>query len=173
MRLTDADALLVEYDRVHVGPPGKARQLILDAPTIAPGPQWIPCCVRLPDEHGHYLGYVINDPWRYAITVTFFPANSFYPGSEPSWTHDSETASNNVVAWMPLPEPYREDKPQNNEELITEDGPAIDGGTVVDFTAALIKTFADDGDIDECPSRHEIRRVIKETAKRFIEEYGE
>lgn len=55
----------------------------------------------------------------------------------------------------------------------TEDGPKIDGGTVTDFTVALIKTFADDGDIDECPSRRKIRQVIKDTAKQFIEEYGE
>lgn len=33
-RLIDADALLAEYDRVHVGPPGGARKLIDNAPTI-------------------------------------------------------------------------------------------------------------------------------------------
>lgn len=34
MRLTDADALLAEYDRQHEGEPGKARKLIEDAPTV-------------------------------------------------------------------------------------------------------------------------------------------
>lgn len=34
MRPIDADALIEEYDRVHVGPPGRARKLIEDAPTI-------------------------------------------------------------------------------------------------------------------------------------------
>ena len=34
MRLIDGDALIAEYDRIHVGPPGKARKLIEDAPTI-------------------------------------------------------------------------------------------------------------------------------------------
>ena len=34
MRLIDADALIEEYDRVHVGPPGGARKLMEDAPTI-------------------------------------------------------------------------------------------------------------------------------------------
>lgn len=34
MRLIDADALIEAYDRAHEGEPGKARQLILDAPTI-------------------------------------------------------------------------------------------------------------------------------------------
>lgn len=36
MRPIDADALLSEYDRVHEGPPGRARKLIEQAPTIEP-----------------------------------------------------------------------------------------------------------------------------------------
>ena len=39
MRLIDADALIAEYDRVHVGAPGNARKLIEDAPTIEPSAQ--------------------------------------------------------------------------------------------------------------------------------------
>lgn len=35
-RLIDADDLLAEYDRVHVGPPGGARKLIEDAPEVKP-----------------------------------------------------------------------------------------------------------------------------------------
>lgn len=38
MHLTDADALLAEYDRQHEGEPGKARKLIEDAPTVAAVP---------------------------------------------------------------------------------------------------------------------------------------
>lgn len=34
MRLIDKDALIAEYDRVHVGEPGNARKLIENAPTI-------------------------------------------------------------------------------------------------------------------------------------------
>ena len=33
-RLIDADALIAEYDRVHIGEPGKARKLMEDAPTV-------------------------------------------------------------------------------------------------------------------------------------------
>lgn len=33
-RLIDANALISEYDRVHIGEPGKARKLIADAPTV-------------------------------------------------------------------------------------------------------------------------------------------
>ena len=34
MRLIDANALIAEYDRVHIGPPGGARKLMVDAPTV-------------------------------------------------------------------------------------------------------------------------------------------
>lgn len=34
MRLIDADALIAEYDRVHVGEPGGARKLMKNAPTV-------------------------------------------------------------------------------------------------------------------------------------------
>ena len=33
-RLIDANSLIAEYDRVHIGEPGKARKLMEDAPTV-------------------------------------------------------------------------------------------------------------------------------------------
>ena len=33
-RLIDANALIAEYDRVHIGQPGGARKLMEDAPTV-------------------------------------------------------------------------------------------------------------------------------------------
>ena len=41
MRLIDADALLEAYDQAHKGPPGGARKLIEEAPTV-PAIDWIP-----------------------------------------------------------------------------------------------------------------------------------
>ena len=35
-RLIDADFLLAEYDKIHIGKPGGARLLIANAPTIIP-----------------------------------------------------------------------------------------------------------------------------------------
>lgn len=35
-RLIDANALIAEYYRVHIGEPGKARKLIADAPDVEP-----------------------------------------------------------------------------------------------------------------------------------------
>jgi hypothetical protein len=33
-RLIDANALIADYDRVHIGPPGGARKLMEEAPTV-------------------------------------------------------------------------------------------------------------------------------------------
>ena len=50
-RLIDVDALIAEYDRVHIGEPGKARKLMEDAPTIDAVP-----VVRCKDcIHRHYV----------------------------------------------------------------------------------------------------------------------
>ena len=44
MRLIDADKLIAEYDSVHIGEPGGARKLMVDAPTIEERKkgEWIP-----------------------------------------------------------------------------------------------------------------------------------
>lgn len=36
MSLIDREALIAEYDRVHVGAPGGARKLMVDAPEVRP-----------------------------------------------------------------------------------------------------------------------------------------
>lgn len=54
-RLIDANALIAEYDLVHVGEPGKARKLIADAPTVDAVPV-VRCkdCKWLYDEMDDY-----------------------------------------------------------------------------------------------------------------------
>ena len=45
--LIDRQALMKEYDKAHVGPPGKARKLIEDAPAASP---WHRCEDELPPK---------------------------------------------------------------------------------------------------------------------------
>lgn len=40
MRLIDADDLLKQYDKEHEGPPGRARELIENAPTVGKYGEW-------------------------------------------------------------------------------------------------------------------------------------
>lgn len=43
MRLIDADDLLVQYDKEHEGPPGRARELIENAHTVKDAAKVIRC----------------------------------------------------------------------------------------------------------------------------------
>lgn len=112
--------LLDEYDRQHQGPPGGARKIIEKAPTIESGPRWIPVTERSPDEdyctgmgvqysegvlvtivnHGNDdernvdVACTVDGEWRLA-----YPTDS---PCIPRWC--------DVIAWMPLPEPYREEE---------------------------------------------------------------
>ena len=68
-------------------------------PSAEPKQQWIPCSERLPDKEGQYLvtgdaGGVVS-----IICDVFF----HYDDGAPTWL-----LSQNVKAWMELPEAYRE-----------------------------------------------------------------
>lgn len=77
--LISRQALLAEYDRLHVGEPGRARKMIEDAPSAQPEPiseeyakavrTWlINYQVRCAELKGRYtpyeiLGWIVSD-WR-------------------------------------------------------------------------------------------------------------
>ena len=70
--------------------------------------QWIPCSERLPEEEEYILlsfaNYTGLDIGRYENDGE---NDKFYPGDdEETYAHDGLV----VNAWMPLPEPYREEK---------------------------------------------------------------
>lgn len=72
--------------------------------------KWISVKERLPKENGNYLCYIVN-PYDHRLRyhmVCGFNRNLNPFSDEHYWFPDDETASNNVVAWMPLPEPYEE-----------------------------------------------------------------
>jgi len=65
-------------------------------------PRWIPVSERLPEKEGRYLTTILNEydnELRYIMTCDYF--------SNGCWCPDDECASDNVIAWMPLPEPYK------------------------------------------------------------------
>ena len=71
-------------------------KVIREMPTIEPYGTWIPCSERLPKVEGSYM------------TTTEYGAvrvNHFYTRNN-TWGYKS----NRTIAWMPLPEPYREEK---------------------------------------------------------------
>ena len=68
---------------------GLFAQVVKDMPSAQ---QWIPCSERLPEQNGKYL--VVGR--QKAINILKFDGGRWYG----KW---------GVVAWMPLPSPYREE----------------------------------------------------------------
>lgn len=120
MRLIDADRLLSEKMKstyYHL-PNGDIAIPLIDiehAPTIEPEQRWIPCSERLPDED-HWLG---GSGRQFSDEVLVSVANY---DDEATWTYISQTIDGNwalelprhceIVAWMPLPEPYQPERRQ-------------------------------------------------------------
>lgn len=71
--------------------------------------KWIPVSERLPEKDGRYLAYIVNEydnQLQYIMTCDYMVDGHWH------WFPDDECASDNVIAWMPLPQPY---KPQESE----------------------------------------------------------
>ena len=108
MRLIDADALMTELmdsdlDHLQRDDWKEVIQIVADAPTITPEPHWIPVTERLPNRDELVLV-------TYKTTSKIHLCKYLDDGSENSWWSyiDDCCAWNNVIlAWMPLPEPFK------------------------------------------------------------------
>lgn len=124
MRLIDADAFEAELNErllpILIERYGRDEALrglhfsfrdcicnIQTQPTIEPEPQWIPCSERLPEPRMAVLGYAPRYQNIYALYydsvdgwMLWSPVrDDFFPNSQ-----------GEIVAWMPLPEPYEEER---------------------------------------------------------------
>lgn len=68
--------------------------------SLEPEPQWIPCSERLPREYTRVIGYMA---WK-AMTAIEYQHGRWY-----SIDHLEPLPDEAVIAWMPLPTPYREE----------------------------------------------------------------
>ena len=108
-----------EYDRVYTKM--DFCSWLDDAPTIEPEPQWIPCQERLPEEQDSiFAKYYGTDRWRNGmmrkrsdrvIVTVEYPdgkrATDVASTSDGRWVNSISVVKRKVIAWMPLPEPYR------------------------------------------------------------------
>ena len=100
MRLIDADVLKQHIDKLPALPDGNfagnhsaLKALINMQPTIEPEQRWIPSSERLPSKTDHTDDMVLV---------------CYRNGSVRFNTYMNGWVQGNPVAWMPLPEPYRE-----------------------------------------------------------------
>ena len=72
-------------------------------PSAQPEQKWIPCSERLPEKDGRYqvtrYDYVANTEF---IDILWYEENL--------WWNRHSTGDYAVIAWMPLPEPYRAER---------------------------------------------------------------
>lgn len=85
-----------------------ARSVIEDLPSAQPEQRWIPCSERLPEKaEGRYwvctnTGYQCQCRW----TDDVYGIGS---NGEWAWKIFDIPQYSHVIAWMPLPDPYREE----------------------------------------------------------------
>lgn len=72
-----------------------------------PEPQWIPCSERLPMVSGEFLVTLTDEDGEWVSTAEW---NTTFGGRwQDVFIDDGYRDISNVIAWQPLPEPYREE----------------------------------------------------------------
>lgn len=109
-----------QLGKYHVADPGNmvgdliSRQAAIDAVSdcgiciqrlldLPPAQQWIPCKERLPEKDGEYLVTMLYFGEKTVEVDKFshYETDDEHNG-EPLWVYGYD----NVIAWMPLPEPW-------------------------------------------------------------------
>lgn len=92
--MSDGKIAVFKYDDLGVG---KITLECMDRIMEMLSNQWIPCSERLPAENGDYLVTVIWEG-KLEVFMDYFQFGCMW--------YD---CGDNVIAWMPLPEPYKEE----------------------------------------------------------------
>ena len=81
------------------------RKLIQTLPSAEPEQKWIPVSERLPEDENEVIVTVCD---KSRCVPDYYSAIGIYSTHLNCWIIDM--VSENVIAWMPLPEPYRGDR---------------------------------------------------------------
>ena len=92
--LTDTDKILNHAFEI-------AASCVYNLPSAQPEQRWIPCSERLPEHGGRYLISVLDGINRRTTVAPYLPRCK-------AWAMNGRMAYWKVIAWLPLPEPYKE-----------------------------------------------------------------
>ena len=119
--------LLSEYDRLHEGPPGRAREIIEKAPAVN---RWIPTSEQKPEYpciayDGHNSPFVprglvqvgddvVDDHVFDVLGISPFSGLPRKGARRKTLEKEFQIVKNiahcnRIIAWMPLPDPYKEE----------------------------------------------------------------
>lgn len=90
-----------KYGDVYTPDDMPEYQAIEALPSVQPEQHWIPCSEGLPEHGGRYLISVLDGINRRTTVSPYLPRCK-------AWSLTGRMAYWKVIAWMPLPEPYRE-----------------------------------------------------------------
>lgn len=80
-----------------------AHDHIIDIINIQPKTDWIPCEERLPDDF-------MSMKYLTTIKGHFYPEINYYCVVNHKWFSSEKTTKElNVIAWQPLPQPYKKE----------------------------------------------------------------
>ena len=115
-KLKDAINMCMSIDTSGLSELKAVLEDVEEMPTIEPEPHWIPCSEKLPEANGRYLvtrGLVAAGAlWNRVYIANY--SNLMGIKSVKIWWQGNVGKSDferldDVLAWMPLPEPYREE----------------------------------------------------------------
>jgi len=144
MRLIDADALKEAIKNQHWKPDTRMQltlkwidMLINEAPIIeSPRPDWTPCADGMPEEHEQ--AYPVYDEKTFAVIDARYemvsdvcavtvknPNGGIFSATDLTvngkWeTYERMEEDHTVLAWQPLPEPYRADDTTGKPDHIVD-----------------------------------------------------
>jgi hypothetical protein len=78
------------------------KSILEELPPVTPQPRWIPCSERLPKEQDCYL---VTTKWKGSHSGNVYIETNMAVFRE----KPKEWDCRDVIAWMPLPEPYKEE----------------------------------------------------------------
>ena len=112
------DSLIWQYLRKETDDTIAFYEHFLDLPSVTPQePRWIPTSERLPEDDGRYLlwGKLMEDEDDYYCFIGDYDScceefgywENYYDPDTLGFLDSEYIGYNRVIAWMPLPEPYK------------------------------------------------------------------